>query len=161
MRILCTGDGTYTGADLEVGRYYEAAPADTATEAQNRAFHALLQEFYASNLHSYEGVNFEQFRNCIKRDLGAGNCGYEYMRHGERGWEWETAATWGEMLGSGDILYMPNGKPVHKPVLKSWSKYTKKERRETIDRLISVMIQAGANSKKFDEIIQGMNGGES
>jgi hypothetical protein len=38
MRILCTGQGTFTGDDLVEGRYYEAAEADTPTEQQNRAF---------------------------------------------------------------------------------------------------------------------------
>ena len=40
--------------------------------------------------------------------------------------------------------------------LKSWADYTKKERTETIDRLISEMHQAGVNSTKFSEILEGM-----
>jgi phytoene/squalene synthetase len=49
-----------------------------------------------------------------------------------------------------------NGSPLAAGTLKSWAKYTKKERRETIDRLINTMIQCGVNSKKFDEILEGM-----
>jgi len=41
-------------------------------------------------------------------------------------------------------------------LLKSWADYTKKERTETIDRLIAEMIQAGINSGKFHEILDGM-----
>ena len=32
MRILCTGDGTFTGDELIFGKYYEAEEADTPTE---------------------------------------------------------------------------------------------------------------------------------
>ena len=53
-----------------------------------------------------------------------------------------------------------NGEPVKEPVIKwrlrSWRDYSKKERTETIDRVISEMIQAGINSKKFEEILQGL-----
>ena len=37
--------------------------------------------------------------------------------------------------------------------LKSWSDYTKRERQETISRLIAEMIQAGVHAKKFYEIL--------
>ena len=41
--------------------------------------------------------------------------------------------------------------------LKSWGDYSKKERTETIDKLIAEMIQAGVSSKKFTEILKGMS----
>jgi DNA-binding transcriptional regulator YhcF (GntR family) len=41
-------------------------------------------------------------------------------------------------------------------ILKSWHDYTKKERTETIDRLIAEMLQAGVNSNKFHEILRSM-----
>jgi hypothetical protein len=40
--------------------------------------------------------------------------------------------------------------------LKSWAAYTKKERKETIDRVISAMIQSGVQTKKFYEIMEGL-----
>jgi hypothetical protein len=40
--------------------------------------------------------------------------------------------------------------------IKSWSRYTKKERSETIDRIISEMHQAGVQTKHFYEILNGM-----
>lgn len=42
--------------------------------------------------------------------------------------------------------------------LKSWTDYTLRQRRETLDRLISEMIQVGVNTKKFFEILKGMEG---
>jgi len=43
--------------------------------------------------------------------------------------------------------------------LKSWADYTKKERRQAIDKLIAEMIQVGVNTKKFYEILDGMEKG--
>jgi len=105
------------------------------TSEQNRTFHALCQEYWASGCHSYNATSFEHFRELIKLYLGAG---VERYRD----------------------LVDDNGEPVDEPVikwrLKSWRDYSKKERTETIDRLISEMIQAGVKSKKFSEILQGL-----
>jgi hypothetical protein len=154
MRILCTGPGTFTGDDLIEGRYYEAVEADTPTENQNRAFHALLQEFWASGAHSYEARNFDQFRDFIKRDLGAGFERYRYVEETESGLKWGSSRA---VLGiPKNVARDAYGNPLAAGVLKSWTKYTKKERKETIDRLINTMIQCGVNSRKFDEILDGM-----
>jgi len=154
MRILCTGPGTYAGDELTEGRYYEAVEADTPTEKQNRAFHALLQEFWSSGAHSYNARNFEQFRDFIKRDLGAGFERYRYVEETENGLRWGASSAKQGIPKT--VCRGADGQPLAAGVLKSWSKYTKKERKETIDRLISTMIQCQVNSKKFDEIIEGM-----
>jgi len=154
MRILCTGAGTFTGDDLQEGRYYEAVEFDTPTEQQNRAFHALLQEFWSSNCHSYNAKNFEQFRDFIKRDIGAGFERYRYVIETPEGLKWGQAKAAQDIPEN--VAYDANGKPLAAGVLKSWAKYSKKERKETIDRLINTMIECGINSKKFDEILAGM-----
>ena len=80
MKILITGPDTYTPvAGLpEVGRYYNLEDAVNGTAAQNRAFHALCQEYWKSGCHpKYEG-GFSEFRDLIKRDLGAGFSEYVY-----------------------------------------------------------------------------------
>jgi hypothetical protein len=41
--------------------------------------------------------------------------------------------------------------------VKSWSKFTKKERASAIDFTINECIQVGLNTKKFNEIIEGLN----
>jgi len=135
MKIFITNKNTFTGAELKVGHYYNAEPSETGTNEQNRAFHALIQEYWRSGAHSYNARNFGHFRELIKLYLGAGTERYY-------------------------SLVDDYGKPLTEPKLswrvKSWSDYSKKERTETIDRLISEMIQAGVNSKKFSEILQGM-----
>jgi hypothetical protein len=154
MRILCTGPGTFTGDELTEGRYYEAVEADTPTEKQNRAFHALLQEFWSSGAHSYNAKNFEQFKDFVKRDLGAGFERYRYVEETGDGLRWNSCrASQGvpETAARG-----ANGVPLIAGVLKSWAKYTKKERKETIDRLINTMHQAGVQTNRFYEILTGM-----
>jgi len=138
MRILVTAPGEFTGDALAVGRHYNAEPADTGTQAQNRAFHALVAEYWVSGCHSYNARSYEDLRKCVKRDLGAGI---------------EKATIYVHPLKGSPL---PDGAEVWQ--LKSWADYTKKERRETIDNLKNEMIQAGVNSRKFEEILRGMEG---
>ena len=110
-------------------------------------FHALLQEFYASGLHSYDVSGFAEFRACIKRDFGAGFASYKYVEETPEG------LRWGERERIGDIpetvAVGRDGKKMAAGKLKSWADYTRKERTETIDRLISAMTQTGVNSRKL------------
>jgi hypothetical protein len=152
VSILITGDDTFTGDKLEIGRYYITEPADTGSLAQNSAFHALCQEFWASGLHSYPAKSFREFRDCIKRDMGAGAEYYVYVKKDSllRAKSKDREAAVREAAVDRD------GNPVVWIKLKSWADYTKRERTETIDRLISTMHQAGVQSKKFYEILRGM-----
>jgi len=154
MRILCTGTDSYTGDELIEGKYYEAVEVDTPTERQNRAFHALIQEFWASGCHSYNAKSFNQFRNYIKRDIGAGFERYKYVEQTSNGLKWGDCKTSDGIPEN--VARDERGNPLASGILKSWSDYSKKERTETIDRLINIMIQCDVNSKKFYEIIDGM-----
>jgi len=137
LKIFITADGQYSGASLKIGCYYNAEPVDdSGTNEQNRAFHALIQEYWASGAHSYNAKNFGHFRELIKFNLGAGAERYYSLVDSE-------------------------GKPSEPRILwriKSWANYSKRERTETIDRLIAEMIQAGINTNKFNEILRGMEG---
>ena len=138
MLIVVTDRNQFSGDDLEIGKWYNAEPAATGTAAQNAAFHALVQEYWRSGCHSYNAVSFEHFRALIKLHLGAG---------AERFCN----------LVDADGNPLPGGRFDYR--LKSWADYTKKERRETLDRLIAEMHQAGVNSRKFYEILRGMESG--
>jgi hypothetical protein len=135
MRILVTAPGEFIGDDLVPGKEYEAVPAEDATERQNRAFHALLVEYWKSGSHSYNARNYLHFREIIKLHLGAGVERYYNLI---------------------DI----NGQVLENPELrwrvKSWRRYTKKERSETIDKLIAEMHQAGVQTAKFESILLGL-----
>jgi hypothetical protein len=162
MLITIVSADEYMSASKDapiVGRTYALEDAATGTIQQGRAFHALIQEYWRSGLHSYDAKTFLDFRNMIKRDLGAGFESYVYViiekgRPVIRGAETRHDIPESIRLDSRrhDLI---QGR------LKSWGDYTKKERRESIDRIISEMIQAGVNSKKFDEILEGMKRGDT
>jgi hypothetical protein len=80
MKIFVVAPGEFVGGNLEPNKYYECQPADTGSLAQGRTFHGLLQIFWASGLHSYPAKSFEEFREYIKRDLGAGAEYYVYVQ---------------------------------------------------------------------------------
>lgn len=149
MVILITEDGyTAEGKQPEVGKRYYLTDAESGTEAQNKAFHALIGEYWKSGAHSYNADSFEHFRDLIKLNLGAGA-------------ECFVFATPDGIQRAKTLDEVPEEYRTAKycmTKLKSWARYTKKERRETIDRLIAEMHQVGVNTKKFHEILEGMEG---
>ncbi len=142
------------GEQPELGFKYSLEPAASGSAAQNRAFHALVQEYWRSRAHSYNASNFDEFRGHDKEVFGS----------------WLRAFVYAEILEGKPIIkdaklfsdipenvrQDPDLKQLVRGRLKSWSDYTKKERRETLDRLISEMHEAGVQSKKFHEILEGM-----
>jgi hypothetical protein len=148
MIIQITPDGyiLLSGDTPEVGRKYSLEDADDPTTKQNRAFHALVGEYWHSGAHSYPAKSYNEFRDYIKRDLGAGFESYIYA--------------------DGDGIHkvkhlddIPGDVPhSHKlGKLKSWGNYTRKERINTIDKLIVEMHAAGVQTPKFYEILEGMS----
>lgn len=133
-----------------VGRIYSCEDAENGTGAQRRAWHALVQEYWRSGAHSYNAKSFEDFRNMIKRDLGAGFEAFVYILDGKL----VDAKTMDEIPEH--IRRDPARRDMIRGRLKSWADYTKKERRESIDRLRSEMDQVGVNTPKYREICEGL-----
>lgn len=156
MRISIIDSRTYESLETIPPGLYDIESAKEGTNEQNRAFHALLTEFFVSGLHSYNAKSFDEFKNFIKRDFGAGFESYVCVV--DEGGE----ISWCEVKEKSAIpantAVDKDGKKMIKGKLKSWADYTKKERTETIDNLISAMIQAGCNSRKFEEILSSLTG---
>jgi hypothetical protein len=156
MRIYVTGAGTFTGDHLEAGKWYEAQDAVTGTEAQNKAFHALVSEYYSSGAYSYNAKNVEELKGYIKKTYGAGfDC---YYAVGDKGGVYGLKRYKTKTEAFEAAVVNQNGEKLIHGHLKSWAKYTLKERTAAIDGLISEMLQAGVNSRKFEEILNGMDG---
>ena len=128
-----------------IGRKYLLEDATDGTQAQNKAFHALVQEFFKSGCHSYNCKTWLELREYLKRDIGAGFESYVYAD--------ETGIH--KVKNKEEI---PEGVPLTHTLgkLKSWANYPKTERRNTLDNLISMMHQSGVQTKKFFEILEGM-----
>ena len=157
MIIQITAPGAYVCDDAngpEVGHKYRLEASEGGSSEQGRAFHALLQEYWKSGTSSYPAKSFEEFKNQIKKALGAGFESYLYIDMIE-----------GMPILKEVTLFSDIPEHVRKDKdranyirgrLLSWSDYTKRQRTETIDRLIAEMIQAGVQSIKFNEILEGM-----
>ena len=145
------------GGELpEVGSYYFLEKSEGGTGAQNKAFHALVLEYWRSGMHSYDAHSYADFRNMIKRHLGEGFESYLYIDHVTKDHPFFV-----EVKSSADIpQFVKDAHSYKKDMirgrLKSWSDYTKKQRMNTIDNLIAEMHQAGVNTKKFQEILEGL-----
>ena len=163
MLITIPAPGFYTLLDHdepEVGRVYALIEDAEGSDRQNKAWHALLGVYYTSRAWSYPGsgyapgLTYHEFRNTIKQKLGAGYEDYDYadvingqvtmFRHIKRDaipphvWEKRHFAVRGN--------------------LKSWSRYTKRERCDAMSKLIAEMWEVGVNLKtrRFEEILAGM-----
>jgi len=158
MTITITAPGEYittSGEEPITGRSYALEDLSTGTAAQNRAFHALVGEYWKSGAHSYDAATFDDFRNQIKRSLGAGFESYAYaiIRDGKA--RIMVVKTWEEIPNG--LRIDPEKRELIRGRLKSWSDYTKTERSETLDRLIAEMLQAGVNTRHFHEIMEGLD----
>lgn len=166
MKIMIVEDGKYIDQSKDtpiIGRSYWLESAEDGTHEQNRAFHALVQEYWRSGLHpKYGGDDFSSFRDKIKRDLGEGFEAFVYadivkVRPGSEAYrpvikqvkKYEDIPE--EIRNDPHKVEMIQGK------LKSWSKYTKRQRMKAIDNVILDMTAAGVNSDKFYEIMDGLN----
>ena len=163
MTILITADNSFICIDEkqpEVGRKYNLEDAASGTEAQNRLFHALVSEYYTSGLWSYHGSGYKQgatlheFREIIKRKLGAG---FEVIYYADYV---DEKAIICQCKTIEDIpIHVRSDPDMRKCIqgrLLSWTKYSKKQRRETVDKLISEMHQVGVNTPHFNEILDGI-----
>ncbi|MCP4393450.1 MAG: hypothetical protein GY804_04170 [Alphaproteobacteria bacterium] len=139
----------------EVGSYYFLESAVDGTSAQNKVFHALTMEYFQSGQHSYECSNYADFKNMIKRHLGEGFEGFVYVDFTDDGHPKMFDVKKKKDIPA-HLLNDPNMKDMIRGKLKSWSDYTKRQRQKTIDTLIDEMLQAGMNTKKFEEILKGM-----
>jgi len=112
-------------------------PTRWGTDQQNRAFHALLGEYWKSGLSSYE--SYDDMRDTIKLRI-AGADEYIYIADGKV----RHAKSLDDVVGR------------YAEVPKSWSDFTLEQRRDAIDEVIREATMAGVNSRKWDEIITGM-----
>ena len=161
MKAVCESyiNGAYLFRFLDyqnptLGNEYFIEDATNGTQAQNKAFHALVLEYWKSGTHSYNASSFEEFRNMIKRHLGEGFEAFIYVEMVSGVPKIKDAKTVADIPEY--IKNDPEMKDIIRGRLKSWSKYTMKQRKNCIDALISEMHQAGVNTPKFDEILRGM-----
>jgi hypothetical protein len=137
-----------------VGVRYYLQDATEGSLEQGAAFHALVQEYWRSGAHSYKAESFADFRDQIKRDLGAGFARFFYVVMVDGRPEYRIVKKESEIPA--DIIASPDKRKLVCGRLKSWADYTKKERTESISRLIAEMEEVGVNTPKYREILEGM-----
>jgi len=112
-------------------------PERVGSDAQNRAFHSLIGEYWKSGLSSYE--SFDDMRDTFKL----------------------------RVAGADEYIFIENGKVRHVKSLdevkgryaevpKSWADFTVEQRKDAIDEVIREATMAGINSRKWEEILRGM-----
>jgi len=163
MTITITEPGEYicnSEDQPETGCKYSLESAVNGTGAQNRAFHALVMEYYRSRCWSYSGsgydggATFAEFRNMIKRKLGAGFESYVYAEIIDGKARIREAKRYEDIPEA--IRLDPDLRELVRGRLKSWADYSKRERMRTIDALIAEMHETGVKTQHFYDILEGM-----
>jgi len=162
MKILITAEGQYTVESKDApktGFYYTLEDATKGTNAQNKTFHALVTVYWKSGVHpKYGGCGYHQFRDIIKRDLGVGFEAFVYASIVDGKPRINQVSSIDEIPE--EIRLDPEMRTMIQGKLKSWGRYTKKERIRTIDNLIDDMAANGVNSDDFMEILKGLEFGK-
>ena len=134
VKLLATAEARYGGyVNVEL-----SLPHKIGSEEQNRAWHSLIKEYWLSGCSSYQ--SYEDMRDSLKLKVG-GASSYIYLTDKQH-----TVNSIEEIPKGARYIEVP----------KSWGDFTRDERKEMIDFTIREMIESGVNSKKFDEIILGM-----
>lgn len=134
IKLLATAESKYGGyVTVEL-----SLPHKIGSEEQNRAWHSLIREYWLSGCSSYQ--SYEDMRDSLKLKV-AGADSYIYLTDKQH-----TVKTLNDIPKGARYIEIP----------KSWRDFTRDERKDVIDFTIKEMIEAGVNSKKFDEIILGM-----
>lgn len=176
MTGLCIESGSgravfqINGEQPVSGLYYDIEDYISGTGAQNRAFHSLLNAFWiwmrktdSWQFENGESVidlstpSMDDFRGLFKSRYGAGFSHIEYVTESKG---MERVKTIEEVPQYALDDFNSGNRKRLKGVLKSWSEYGKKERREAIDNLFWIIGLSGCNDKKVQEIIQGMTTNE-
>ena len=146
MRIRIIDESRYEPIDEypAPGTYYLDS-AESGTNEQNRLFHALLTEYFNSAAFSYNIKTFQEFKNYVKANMGAGYKKFVYVTIEEG------KPCIHECKHREDI---PAEAHAEYGILKSWAEYTKEERTRTIKTLINEMIFVGVNTARFNEILK-------
>ena len=160
-KIRITGEGSYeclSSKKPSLYFIYSLEEYHNGTASQNRFFHLLVSEYFNSGMHSYNADNLGHFRDLIKKEIGQGFELFLYTEIVEGKPRIKKVKLYEDVpqavKDDPDIKDMIFGK------LKSWSDYTKAQRTRTIKTLVAEMMEAGVNSKRFNEILLDMQSTE-
>ena len=155
MKILITEDGYMEqSSDLPVvGRSYILEDATTGSSAQNKAAHALIQEYFKSGCYSDEVDTWLELRNKLKIRLGEGFEAFVYVDI-KKSYRLQDAKNYKDIPLH--VRSLPERNLLIRGRLKSWADYTMKQRKNFIDNLIAEMDTAKVQTKKYYEIREGM-----
>ena len=113
-------------------------PNEPGTDEQNAVFHALIGEYWRFGA-SY--LNYRHMRDSIKLRVSRPK---EYIY-----------ISGSEQITVGSLKDIPKNS-VYVKVPKSWTDFNKRERITAINDTIKEMLEAGVNTVKFNEIMEGM-----
>ena len=169
MKILILPDNQYQTESKDspvIGRYYTLEDAQTGTQAQNKAFHALLFAWYkwlektdsfvfqdGNKIYDLSSPDADSFRDLIKYRYGEG---FDHLQYVDESFCMVKVKTYEEipMYVLSDFNAGNRGRI--KGALKSWTDYSLHQRKNCIDNVIRLIALSQCDDKKVQEILDGM-----
>lgn len=169
MKILILPNGQYLPESKdspEVGRSYYLDDATTGTAAQNRTLHALINAIYTwmyktdqYQFETYQGEidlrcsDVHEFKDKLKYKYGQG---FSHFQYADADYSIVRADKLEDIPDRIIQAFNAGQKKRVKGVLKSWADYSLSERKDFIDKVKHLGIIIGCDSKKFHDILDGM-----
>ena len=173
MKCRCIGNDELefyfkveSGESPTVGTLYTLEDATFGTAAQNRAFHSLLDAFYTwmektdqfqfddnGRIFDFRTPSQHDFREFFKYKYGAGFTHIEYV---DGSFCMNRVKDLSEVPAIVLDDFNNGNRGRIKGVLKSWTSYTKRERKAAIDSLFNIIKAVSCHDKRVNKIMKGM-----
>lgn len=157
MKILILENSQYLTESKDVpitGRRYVLEDAETYTGQQRKTWHAFVGEWFRAGQYPVDTIDYNYFRDWCKLKYGEGFGHYEYTD-----WEYNMVRVKSVDEIPSDIVEWYNDHPGSKRIkgiLKSFTGYTKKQVINSTDKIINAMVEYGADTEKYYQILEGM-----
>lgn len=158
MKILITSEGQYMPESSDapvVGCRYILEDCETGTGAQNKLAHSLIQEYFKSGCYSDTVSTWLELKDHLKKRLGEGFEAFVYVDPLNPN-KILDAKTYNDVPEH--VRFSVHKRDLIRGRLKSWADYNLKQRKKFIDNLICEMHTSGVQTKKFHEILEGIDG---
>lgn len=156
MKILILSDG-YSPASEEApieGRTYYLEDAETYTAPMRKLWEALIDEWFKTGLYDYDTISIHRFREHIKMDFGEGFDRLMYADEIDGRVQMVEVKSTDEIPEHVMLDFADGNRGRVQGVVKSTTRYTKKQFSRLIDNTINAMQDRGIDSPKFRDIIE-------
>lgn len=152
MKITITEDGYLPASNEQPipGRLYYLFDAEEYTDPQRKLWEALVDEWHKSGKYSFDTIDKYRFRDEVKLRYGEG---FDRMRYVNDKMGMVEVKSVDEIPENVMLDFGAGNRSRVLGILKSTTRYTRKQFTMMIDNTIAAMLDAGVGSARFADIM--------